>query len=123
LVCFGKRTWIKIKEVLKETALLEKQSGKKHRKEVNSGNRAKATEIPQSKKNRNGYFSLDGSGIRTRLWWEKENWAMVTDPENPFRDLTREEESRITELVKGMGGIVAEASENATSAKFEVVLK
>ena len=38
---------------------------------------------------------------------------MVTDPENLFGDLTREEEIRITELEKGIG----------TSAKFEGVLR
>ena len=101
LVCFGKRIWIKIKEVIKEDPLKRKKKGKRgKKKKVNSS--GKAIETAQSEKSRNGYFPLDGGGIRIKLWWEKENWAMVTDPENPFGDLTKEEEIRITELVKGI---------------------
>jgi len=68
------------------------------RKKVNRAK--KAAEIGQGKKREAGYFPLDG--IRTKLWWKGENWAMVTDPENPFGDLTREEELRITEILKGV---------------------
>ncbi|MCK4437223.1 hypothetical protein KAU86_04675 [bacterium] len=63
-------------------------------------------------------FSLDG--IRVRKWWEKENWAMVTDPENPFGDLTREQKLRVTELLKGRG---IKVLENASRAKLEALLK
>ena len=100
LVCFGKRIWIKIKEIIKEEPLERKKKDKRgKKKKVNSS--GKAIEIPQSERSRNGYFPLDGSGIRIKLWWEKENWAMVTDPENPFGDLTEEEEIRIAEMLKG----------------------
>lgn len=99
LVCFGERIWIKIKEVLREESLERKKKDKRgKKKKVNSSD--KTVEAPQSEKSRNGYFPLDGSGIRIKPWWEKEKWAMVTDPENPFGDLTREEEIRITKLVK-----------------------
>jgi hypothetical protein len=60
----------------------------------------KPVEIDQGKKRGVGYFRLDG--IRTNSWWEGENWTMVSDPENPFRDLTREEELKITEILKRM---------------------
>ncbi len=101
MVCFGERIWIKIKEIIKEDSLERKKKDKRgKKKKVNSS--GKAIETPQSEKSRNGYFSLDGSGIRIKLWWEKGNWAKVTNPENPFGDLTKEEEIRITELVKGI---------------------
>ncbi len=101
LVCFGERIWIKIKEVVREGCLEGNKKDKRgKKKKVNNGN--KAIEIPQSEKNGSGCFSSAGSGIRVKVWWEKENWAMVTDPENPFGDPTREEELRITELVKGI---------------------
>ena len=100
LICFGERIWIKIKEIIKEEPLERKKKDKRgKKKKINSG--GKAIEIPQSEKSRNGYFPLDGNDIRIKLWWEKENWAMVTDPENPFGDLTEDEEIRIAEMLKG----------------------
>ena len=103
LVCFGERIWIKIKEVLREEFLEGKKKDKRGKKKKVNNSSRKTPEIPQEEKGGNGCFSLDGSGIRIKLWWEKENWAMVTDPENLFGDLTREEEIRITELEKGIG--------------------
>jgi len=76
---------------------LEKEN-KARRKKVNRAN--KPVEEHRGKKREVGYLSLDG--IRIEPWWEGENWTMVTDPENPFGDLTREEELRITELLKGI---------------------
>ena len=100
LICFGERIWIKIKEIIKEDPLERKKKGKRGKnKKVNSKN--KTIETPQSERSPNGHFPLDGSGIRIKLWWEKKNWAMVTDPENPFGDLTKEEEIRIAEMLKG----------------------
>ena len=102
LVCFGERIWIKIKEIIKEDSLERKKKDKRGKKKKVNNSSRKTTEISQEEKGRNGYFSLEGSGIRIKTWWEKENWAKVTDPENPFGDLTKEEEIRITELVKGI---------------------
>ncbi|MFQ5456818.1 MAG: hypothetical protein ACE5EA_11585 [Nitrospirota bacterium] len=67
-------------------------------KKVNTVN--KAIETPEGEEIPLGYLSLEG--IRVKPWWKIEHWAMVTDPENPFGDLTREEELRITEILKGM---------------------
>ena len=35
------------------------------------------------------------------FWWEREKWDMVIDPENPWGDLSREEEYRLKALLKG----------------------
>jgi hypothetical protein len=94
LVCFGKKTWIKIKEIVRERP--PDRENYKRRVKEKATRRDKATKRRQCGKCRVRGFSLDG--IKIRSWWEKESWAMVTDPENPFGDLTREEQFRIAEL-------------------------
>ncbi|MCK4326693.1 hypothetical protein KAW55_08065 [bacterium] len=101
LVCFGERTWIRLREVLKK-APLEKKSITRRKKEKEPTG-AKAIKAHEDRGRRAVRFPLDG--IRIRKWWEKENWAMVTDPENPFGDLTREQNLRIAELLKGRGKV------------------
>ena len=99
LVCFGERIWIKIKEIIKEEPLERKKKDRRGKKEkTNSSN--KAIDIPQVNGSKTKSFLLDG--IKVNPWWERESWAMVTDNENPFGDLTREEQLRITELLKGI---------------------
>ena len=97
MVCFGENIWIKIKEIVKEGCKEKKNDGRGKKEKVNSNN--KAVEVPQVNGSKAGSCLLDG--IRVNPWWERESWAMVTDPENPFGDLTREEQFRIAEL-KGM---------------------
>ncbi len=45
-------------------------------------------------------YSIVGS-VRTNSWWEGENWDWVTDPGNPFGDLSREEEVKVRKILKG----------------------
>ena len=98
LVCFGKEIWIKIKEIVREGCEEKKNDRRGKKEKTNSSN--KAIEIPQVNGSKTGSFLLDG--IRVNPWWEKESWAMVPDNENPFGDLTREEQLEIAELLKGM---------------------
>ena len=79
---------------------MEKENNARRKKEKSATN-DRANKADQGREIRVTDFSLDG--IRVRKWWEKENWAMVGDPENPFGDLTREQKLRITELLKGRG--------------------
>lgn len=99
LVCFSEETWIRLREVLKKPAL-EKKSSTRCKKEKAATN-DRANKADQGREVRGTSFSLDG--IRIRKWWERENWAMVTDPENPLGDLTREEEFKLREILKGDG--------------------
>ena len=134
LVCFGERTWIRLEEVVKKPRLQREQYCSEaalplavfHRKEKSGTRRKKEKAAGNDRANKRSPgreikvvdFSLDG--IRVRKWWEKENWAMVTDPENPFGDLTREQKLRVTELLKGRG---IKVLENASRAKLEALLK
>jgi hypothetical protein len=60
----------------------------------------KALKVDPGKKGEVGYSIL--GGIRTTTWWEGENWAMVTDPGNPFGDLTREEGLIVRKILNGI---------------------
>jgi len=98
LVCFGKETWIKIKETLKESFLeRRKERSKRRKKKIASNN--KRIETSPDKREEQISFSLDDIRISPR--GEKERWTGVIDPENPFGDLTKEEEFRLRELLKG----------------------
>jgi len=99
LVCFGESTWIGLREDLREPALEKKNSARRKKEKESTG--AKAIKTHEDRGRRAVSFPLDG--IRIRRWRERENLAMVTDPENPFGDLTREEELRLRELLKGHG--------------------
>ena len=96
MVCFGERTWVRLKEAV-GGVLLEKRVKKRHKREKAATNN-KGIKTYQDRGIRVVNFPVDGIGIRA--WWEKENWARVTDPENPFGDLTREEEFRLRDLLK-----------------------
>jgi hypothetical protein len=117
LVCFGKETWIRIKEVLKEGFLTrgkgnkkekgkdEKRKNKRRGKKISGGNNKECEacpqgiEISQPERERQIYFSSDDIRISPR--GEKERWAGVTDMENPFGDLTKEDKLKVVELLKG----------------------
>ena len=101
LVCFDRRAWIGLRKVLESSCLERKSNARRKKNKISNRNKDRDVQIYQSREREDGYFSLDG--IRIEPWWERENWAMVTDPENPFGELTREEELRITELLKGDG--------------------
>ena len=96
LVCFGERTWVRLKEAV-GGVLLEKRV-RKRRKREKAATSNKGIKTYQDRGIRVVNFPVDGIGIRA--WWEKENWALVTDPENLFGDLTREEEFRLRDLLK-----------------------
>ncbi len=99
LVCFGESTWIGLREALRKPVLGKKSITRRKKEKAATNDRA--NKVDQGREIKVVDFSLDG--IRVRKWWEKENWAMVTDPENPFGDLTREQKLRVTELLKGRG--------------------
>ena len=71
---------------------------KADRREAKKGK--EALKVDPGKKGEVGYSIL--GNIRTTTWWEGENWAMVTDPENPFGDLTREEEVKVRKILNGI---------------------
>ena len=96
LVCFGKEIWKKIKEIVGEGCEEKKNDRRGKKEKINSS--SKAIEIPQVNGSKTGSFLLNG--IKVNPWWGKESWAMVTDNENPFGDLTREEQLRLAELLK-----------------------
>ena len=98
LVCFGEKTKIRLKQII-ENASLGKRRKKCSRKAKEFQNPHKI-KIHTGKKRDGGYFRIDG--IRVSSWWERENWAMITDPENPFGDITREDELKVKEILKGM---------------------
>jgi hypothetical protein len=94
IVCFGESTWMRLKKVVgSPSAVKGDKAGRREAKEVK-----KALKADPGKKGEVGYFIL--GGIRTSTWWEGENWAMVTDPGNPFGDLTREEGLKVREILK-----------------------
>ena len=99
LVCFGERIWVKIKEVVRGSCGERKNNARRKKEKAAIGDKARETHQDNGTRVINS--SLDG--IRIKRWGEKETWSMITDPENPFGDLTREEEIRITELEKGIG--------------------
>lgn len=97
LVCFGERAWVRLREAVGRVFLEKRvKTGCKRGKAATSNKEIKTY---QDRVSGVVNFPVDGMGIRA--WWGKENWAMVNDPENPFGDLTREEEFRLRELLKG----------------------
>ena len=101
MVCFGKKIWLKIKEIVYEKKGASGKRSSRRRKKLIG-----ISEPVEGNGNNGSWvrcFSLNGSGIRIDPWWEKIKWDMIIDPENPFGDLTMEDERRIAELVKGMG--------------------
>ena len=99
LVCFSGKAWIGLREVVKKPSLEKKSSKRCKEEKVSTKNRVHKAE--EGGEIRGTDFSLDGREVRR--WWEKENWAMIIDTENPFGDLTRDEEFRVTEVLKGDG--------------------
>ncbi len=96
LVCFGRKTWLNLKSLLDKRSL--KRQGRGHCKKDKGKNGA--AETAWEKENQIERSYLDGA--RIKAWWERENWDMVTEPENPFGDLTRETQFRVTRLLKGI---------------------
>jgi len=98
LVCLNERRFEELKEILKEVLLpLRKkenrsQKNETHRREKSNCNLCNAGSI---------YDSSLIMSKRDDLWWEREKWDMVIDPENPWGDLSREEEYRLNALLKG----------------------
>ena len=80
---------------------MEKKNNKRRRKKEKAATNDRANKAEEGREIRATDFSLEAREVRR--WWEKERWAMIIDPENPFRDLTRDEEFRVTELLKGDG--------------------
>jgi len=99
LVYFEKSTWIGPREASRKPALEKKSSAWRKKEKESTGTKAIKTHEDRGRR----AVSFPSDGIRIRRWPERENWAMVTDPENPFGDLTREEEFRLRELLKGHG--------------------
>ena len=95
LVCFGRETWLRLKGFLDKRSL--KRQGRGYCKKGKGKNGA--AETAWVKESQIGDL-LDGA--RVKAWWERENWAMVTESENPSGDLTREAQLRVSRLLKGM---------------------
>jgi len=49
---------------------------------------------------RNSYDFSHLAGKREDIWWEKENWALAIDQENPWGDLSKEGELLLKTLLK-----------------------
>jgi hypothetical protein len=97
LVCFGEKTWIRLKKVKGSKC---SGTGKKGYYQKARGIK-RPVNVSKGKERETGYFRIDG--IRVSSWWKREKWDMVTDPENPFGDITREEERKVREILKGIG--------------------
>ena len=91
---------IRLKKVIE--SLHAGKGNKARRREAKEVKEAKkgVIKVDQGEKREIGYSIL--GGIRTNSWWEGENWAMVTDPGNPFGDLTREEGLKVRKILKGI---------------------
>jgi len=96
LVCFGEKAWISLKKVKESKS---SGTGKKGYYQKARGTKRPVT-VSKGKEREAGYFRIDG--IRVSSWWKREKWDMVTDPENPFGDITREEELKVREILKGI---------------------
>lgn len=80
---------------------MEKENNKRRQKKEKAATNNRANKAEEGREIRVTDFSLDGREVRR--WWEKENWAMIIDTENPSGDLTREEEFSVREILKGDG--------------------
>ena len=96
LVCFGEKAWLKLKKVKERKGSGGGEKGYCHKargaKKAGYGSKGKEREA--------GYLKIDG--VRVDSWWKKEKWDMVTDPENPFGDITGEEARKLREILKGI---------------------
>ncbi len=97
LECFNKERFKELKGFLKEAVFLKEEE------DLFSENGFQQKEEDNCKLDceRNSHDFSHLASKREAIWWEKENWSLVIDVEDPWGDLSREEGVFLKALLKG----------------------
>ena len=99
-MCFGQETWSRLKEAVRGASSGKGRSSRRKRAHPR-GYPADRAPVVQQGWGESPVVEFSFDCREDKAWWEAENWAMVTDPENAFADLRREEGLKLKELLKG----------------------